>query len=295
MKNRRIFALLFAVFLVLSLFAGCGSKSTMSNDMHGQAKPGSDVMVNEDLSAGSSLPNQQKLIRTISMNAETEALDTLLENVESRVKELGGYVEKKEVYMGSSYATSVYRSASMTLRIPAEKADIFAEKVGEAANIVSSSENVEDVTLQYVATESRITALETEQARLLELLAKSTNMGDLLQIEARLTEVRAELEKVTSLLRRYDNLVDYATIKLSVSEVREYTQPKEELNFFQRIGSGLAKSFKNVWNFLVEFVVFLITSLPYLMLIGAVLTAVLLVAKKRKARKKAAAKEKTQE
>jgi hypothetical protein len=77
--------------------------------------------------------------------------------------------------------------------------------------------------------------------------------------------------------------------------VREYTQPKAELNFFQRIGSGLAKSFKNVWNFLVEFVVFLITSLPYLMLIGAVLTAVLLVAKKRKARKKAAAKEKTQE
>ena len=31
MKNRRFLALLFAVFLLLSLCAGCGSKSTMSN------------------------------------------------------------------------------------------------------------------------------------------------------------------------------------------------------------------------------------------------------------------------
>ena len=286
MKNRRFLALLFAVFLLLSLCAGCG-KSTMSNSAAPeQIKPGADGIVNEDLSASSSLPNQQKLIRTISMNAETEAVDTLLENIESRVKELEGYVEKKEVYMGSSYATRVYRSASMTLRIPAEKADIFAEKMGEAANIVSSSEDVEDVTLQYVATESRIAALETEQARLLELLAKAANMSDLLQIEARLTEVRAELENVTSLLRRYDNLVDYATIKLSISEVREYTQPEDEKTFFQRIGSGLARNFKDVWNFLVDLCVFLVTGLPYWILIGAALTVVIFICKKRKAKKK---------
>ena len=294
MKNRRLFTFLLAVLLVLSLFAGCGSKSAM--DSNGSAmKPGSDAIVEENLSAGNNLPSQQKLIRNLSMDAETEDLDALLEHVESRVKELEGYVEKKEVYMGSYYASRVYRNASLTLRIPAEKADSFTEKVKEASNITSITEDVKDVTLQYVATQSRITALETEQTRLLELLAKAANMSDLLQIEARLTEVRAELEQVTSQLKLYDNLVDYATIRLSIREVKEYTQPEEEQSFFQRIGSGLVKSFKNVWNFLVELVVFLITSLPYLILIGAVLTAVLLIGKKRKTRKKKAVNDKPQE
>lgn len=292
MKNRRILALLFAVLLILSLFAGCGRKSDY-NSNSSEMKPG-DHLQGEGSTTGSNLPSYQKLIRNLSLDVETEDLDALLKNVEERVKALEGYVEKKEVYMGSSYASRVYRSASLTLRIPAEKADSFVENVKDSANITSVTEDVKDVTLEYVATESRITALETEQTRLLELLAKAANMSDLLQIEARLTKVRGELEEVKSQLKLYDNLVDYATIRLSIREVKEYTQSEEELNFFQRIGSGLVENLKDVWNFLVELVVFLITGLPYWILIGGGLTAVFFVSKKRKAKKKKAANEKPQ-
>ena len=293
MKNRRRLALLFAVLLILSLLAGCGQKRPM--DSSGSVmKPGSDNLQGEGSSGGDSMPTYQKLIRNLSLNAETEDLDTLLKAVEERVKELGGYVEKKEVNMGSAYASRFYRNASLTLRIPAEKADSFVDRVEEAANVVSATEDVEDVTLEYVATESRIAALETEQTRLLELLAKAANMSDLLQIEARLTQVRGELEEVKSRLKLYDNLVAYATIKLSIQEVREYTKPEEEQTFFQRIGSGLVENLKDVWNFLVELMVFLITGLPYWILIGGGLAAVFFVSKKRKAKKKKAANEKPQ-
>lgn len=308
MKNRRLFTPLLAFLLIAALFAGCASKS-YDNAYEAVTKPGSpnynsnysDLLdVKEDASLSTSTsgetPSYQKKIRNLEMNVETEDMDTLLANVENRVNELGGYVEQKEVYRGSAYAERVYRNAYLTLRIPAEQADFLVEKVGEVSNITSTTEDVDDVTLQYVATESRITALTTEQTRLLELLAKAENMEDLLLIESRLTDVRTELEEYTSQLRLFDNLVNFATIRLRVSEVKEYT-PTQEKTFWQRIGSGFMDNLKDLGTGLSNFVVFLITSLPYLVLIAVILLLILLAAKAglKKKRKNKSKKETSEE
>lgn len=92
-----------------------------------------------------------------------------------------------------------------------------------------------------MAITSRITALETEESRLLELLAAAANMSDLLEIESRLTEVRTELEKVKSQLRIYENQVSYGTIYLTVSEVKEYTVVEEPENSGDRFALTIAR------------------------------------------------------
>ena len=287
MKMRKLFAISLAVLLVLSLFAGCGATAPMENAANGSMydKMESADMEMEvpeynysdglnDSSAGSGTsasvtPQNQKLIRTIYMDAETEAMDTLLSQVEGRIAELGGYVEAREIYNGSMYNSSRYRRANLTIRIPAEKLDLFVEHVGEVSNITNSRETTDDVTLQYVAIESRIKALETEQETLLELMKKADNMSDLLTIESRLTDVRYELENISSQLRVYDNKVNYGTIHLNVSEVVEYTEPEPE-NAWQRMGKGFIKSLKGVGNGLKEFFIWLVTAIPYLLLIGAI-------------------------
>lgn len=289
MKRRLCLPIL--VLLVIALLAGC-STAAMTDVAYPEADYNSaesaDKLTDTGSSAGESTSNTQKKIRTLNMEAETEDLDVLLKHVETRVNELGGYVEKKDVRRGSMYAQRVYRSASLTLRIPAELADALVEDVGEISNITYSSETVTDVTLQYVATESRIAALETEHERLLELLADANDMKDLLLIEERLTQVQAELEQVKSQLRVYDNLVNYATIHLQLQEVREYT-PVEEQTFWQKISSGLKENFNGLVKFLENFLIFFITSLPYLIPIAIVITLIVLGAKSRK-RKKAAKK-----
>ena len=304
MKKRKFLNILLVSLLIAALLAGCGSKASDSiGNYREEFAPETmaqnydyngvydDVLTDSSVSTGSTENPQsyQKKIRKMELDVETEALDELLANVESRVNELGGYVEQKEVYRGSVYADRVYRHASLTLRVPAEKADSFVAKVGEVSNITSTVEDVEDVTLQYVATESRITALTTEETRLLELLAQAENMEDLLLIESRLTDVRTELEEYTSQLRLFDNLVNYATISLYVSEVKEYT-PVEEKTFWQRIGSGFVENLKDLGNGLENFIVFLITGMPYFILIAVIVTAIVLVVKtaiKRKKQKKA--------
>lgn len=275
MQFRRILAVMAVVMLLLATLTACGASS---DGKSGGAEYGGDMVMDQAPQEGltqkeemleNQMPANQKLIRKVYMDAETEDLDTLLGQVEQRIAQLGGYVESREIYNGSSRNTRS-RYGDMTIRIPAEKLDQFVNQVQEVSNITSLRETTDDVTLSYVATESRIKALQTEEARLLELLAQAENMNDLLTIESRLTEVRTALEQVQSQLRVYDNQVNYGTIYLTAQEVEEYTQVEEpeKESFFERIGNGFVRSLKGLWTLLKEVVIFLVVYLPYWVLIG---------------------------
>ena len=244
-------------------------------------------------SGSTSLPEGRKWIITIDMNVETDDMDNLMENLEREIRTRGGYVEDQNIHNGSNYASRRYRSANLTIRIPDEKVDQFTDDITGLANVVSQNLRREDITLQYVATSSRVTALETEEARLLELLAKAETMEDLLEIEARLTDVRYELENYASQLRLYDNQVDYATIYLYIEEVQEYT-PVEEPTFFERIRTTFSHSMEGLGNGIVNVTVFLVGNSPYLLVLGVLASvAVLLVKRSRKrvSKKKGTAEE----
>ena len=215
----------------------------------------------------SPLPENRKWIITINMDVETEDLDSLMTQLDAEISEFDGYVEDQNIHNGSTYAARRYRSANLTVRIPAQQVDQFTGSVSGMANVTSQNLNREDITLQYVATSSRVTALETEEARLLELLAEAETMSDLLEIEARLTDVRYELENFASQLRLYDNQVDYATVYLYISEVQEYT-PVEEPTFFERIKTTFSDALEGLGDGIVNITVFLVGNSPYLLVFG---------------------------
>ena len=291
MMQKRILGLLAAV-LVLTLLAGCGAENAVSKAEAGGYDNGmsatmaaSDAELSEPIASGQTVsPVNQKLIRTVRMSAQTQDMDSLLSAVEARIGELGGYVESRNIYNGTS-AYRKNRTASMTIRIPAEKLDLFVNRVGEVSNIVSHSESTEDVSLTYVSTESRIKALETEEARLLELVAAAKDLDDLLTLESRLTKIRTELEQHKSQLRLYDSLVSYSTIHLSVEEVVEYTVVEEkepEKNGWQRMGEGFVNSLKALGTILVELAVFLISALPFLIPLGLIALLVIWLVRRRR-------------
>ena len=217
-------------------------------------------------------------------------MTALLAWMDGRVAELGGYYEQKSVYRrGSRDDGSFYHSGDFMIRVPAENLDQFVSMVGENANVTSTSESTENVTLTYVSTQSRVEALEVEQDRLLELLENAETMEDLLTIEARLTDVRWELENYASQLRVLDNQVNYSTIHLNVWEVDEPTVIAER-TVWQKIGDGFTENAGDMWNGLVNFFIWLITVIPYLiplaLICGGALVAFRL-GKKLKFKKKA--------
>ena len=300
MKVQKYMSFLLTLLLLIGMVSGCStaSKNAASDNFYVQESVGSGIYdgVNEKVEASSTADanlTDRKLVKTLEMNAETEDLDALLEAVMARVGELGGYVENQRVYNGSNYSSRRSRSASMTIRIPAEELEDFADHMAQNSNIVSRYAYIDDVTLTYVATESRIQALQAEHDRLLELMAKAETMSDLLEVEARLTDVRYELEQVTSQMNVLKNQVNYGTVHLNVDEVVEYTPVAEE-TFWQRISGGFVDSLKGIGSGIVEITVFVLANLPYLLLIGAGATGVVLLAKRSIRKKKAKKNEESQ-
>lgn len=298
MGMKKVLSLALAMMMVMILLASCGANSAPMDYMeNSKAEMGYDGVYDAagdyempmepgtTTAASDKATMEQKLIKTVNMSVETEELNSLLENISAQVDSLGGYVQSRNVYNGSAYSGSRSRNAELTIRIPAANLDGFVGKVKDMSNITSANEQVEDVTLSYVAVESRMNALQTEHDRLLELLAQAETMSDLLEVEARLTQVVSELESVTSQLRVLQNRVDYATVELYIREVQVLTVVDEE-TVWQRMTRGFGENLKGLGNGIVEFVIFLVVSLPYLVPLGAVVTLVVVLIRRGKARKK---------
>ena len=291
---KKLTALLLTAALILTLFTACGASSqktsaAMDYVMEEAAMEAPAAMMKADGAMNSlrgtgetgstALPENRKWIVTVNMDAETEDLDALMVSLDKEITGLNGYVEDQEVYNGSSYASRRHRNANLTIRIPAEDVGAFTEAVAGIANVVSTNVSRDDITLQYVDTESRVTALKTEETRLLELLAQAETMSDLLEIEARLSDVRYELESYSSRLRVYDNQVDYATIHLFISEVQEYT-PVAEKTVWERIRDGFKSSIEGVTDGFVDFFVWITANSPYLVVWAVVIALGIFALKK---------------
>ena len=290
MTVKKFWTLSLALLLIFSL-VGCASEATSRDyaanmEMATEAveapmEPGMDMTLNR---ADSQLPQGRKWIVTVNMSAETEDLNAALEQITQQVTQLGGYLEGQNIHNGSRKNNLPSRNANLTVRIPADQVHIFTQQVGQLTHVVSTNQETRDVTTAYVDTESRLKALEVEQQRLMELMTKAETMADLLEIEERLTQVCYELENVASQLRTYDNLVDFATVYLRIDEVIEYTPvAQKEESLGEQMGNGFVSSLKSIGKFFVNLLVFLVSNLPYLLLLaGAVILTLWLMRRYRK-------------
>ena len=292
MKPTRFFALFLALCLLLT---ACGASSPTEDDgVFHRAENGMGTTVQMDAAgipyetaASSELKSEdtavsapaqmgRKLITTVEIDAETEHYDELTAALEQEIAALGGYTESRRT---GTYGKT-RRWSQMTIRIPAGNLDGFVTQVRSSANVLSTSEQTQDVTLQYSDTEAKITALKTEQTRLLELLAQAGNLSEILEIEARLSDVTYELERYESQKRGYDNQITYATVHLRIEEVEVLT-PVEEPTVWTRISTGFRDSLQGVSDGLVDIFVYLIAGSPYIAVCGAVLAVIIAIARKQ--------------
>lgn len=230
----------------------------------------------------------RKLIRTFEVNIETKEFDAVLSGIQSKVQELGGYIEQSSLDGGSEYYSHYNRYSNMTVRVPSDKLDGFIENVKETANVTYISESTEDITLRYVDTESRKIALETERDRLLELLEKAETVEDIITIESRLSQVRYELESYASQLRTFDNQVDYSTVHISIREVDRETKV-EPKTFWEEVTDEFGDSLYGIGRDCRDLAIWFLGSSPYLVIWAVVITVVVLglrfVGKKKRLKK----------
>lgn len=230
----------------------------------------------EGTAATESVKGNQKLIYTIRLDVETTEYDTLWTDIREKVEQLGGYIENSEV---SGDPDRHNRSAYMTIRIPAEKRNELTETVKTTASVTYSSESVEDVTLNYVDTQSRIESLRTEQQTLLSLLEKAEDIDTVLAIQNQLTEVRYQLESYESQLKVMENQISYSTLYLSINEVERVTLP-EEGTFLTKLQERFVNSLYALGEGAQGFLLFILGDLPILLVVALGIVVVVLIVRK---------------
>ncbi len=102
-----------------------------------------------------------KLIYTANLTIESKDFDAARTALTDAVSAAGGYLESsnESSYTGSS------RTLSLTVRVPQDNYASFLEAAAQAGNLVDKSEQVQDVTTQYMDIEARLSNLTAQRTR----------------------------------------------------------------------------------------------------------------------------------
>ena len=220
-----------------------------------------------------------KIIYTANLSLESKDYDAAVAALNTALSDADGYMESsnESTYNGSS------RSLSLTLRVPQDSYQSFLTAAAQAGNLVSKSEQADDVTSQYIDLEARISNLTAQRTRLQELQASAETLSDLLDIESSLSDVQYQLESYQSQLDWYAQQVACCTVYVSLEEVKEYTPAEESF------GERLAASFRNGWtNFvagLQQLVVWVLLVWPLLLVLAVLAVGILLWRRRKTSRK----------
>ncbi|MBE6542540.1 MAG: DUF4349 domain-containing protein [Ruminococcaceae bacterium] len=235
---------------------------------------------------------ERKIIKTANLRFETKEYDTFMADMSEKIFQYGGYIESSEAHDSGIYGTKYSRNSRHVIRIPQESYNSFMNEVCTLGNMTYKSENSNDVTMNYVDTESRIKAYQAEYDALIQILEKAESLNDVIQLQSRISDVTYMLESYKSQLRKYDALVSYCTINLSVEEVWRETKNEEVLTLGQKIALGLEDTFLDIKEDVSEAIVWFVTALPYIIIWVIIIIVVVAVigTKIKKAKKKRNAK-----
>ncbi len=304
---KKVLSFLLCLLLLAAIFAGCssaggnragydnagGSTTSPSYSFEDNAKNGDA----EGETGQNDLANR-KIIKNVTLLAETLDYNGFLAQLDADLAAAGGFVSHSQIE-GDGINSKKLRKAYLVLRIPAERLDGFLGAVEAVGNVTSRTESMADVTLGYVDIESRITVLEETEVSYLALLSSAqgqleNSAEDYDKVIRAITAIRNELTGVQSTLaslraqkNSYDDLIAYSTVTLTLSEVARLSDEDAPKTIWEEIGRNLSDAFTAIGNFFVDFFVFFVSALPYLLLIGVIVTLGLWISCRAKKRRKA--------
>jgi hypothetical protein len=99
----------------------------------------------------------------------------------------------------------------------------YAQQHG--GKLSSLHESVQDVTNDYIDTQSRLTNLRGEQQRLLTIMSSATTLGDVVTVESKLTDVEGQIEDIEAHLNALKDQTTFYTVSIGLQPIEPVTPP----------------------------------------------------------------------
>ncbi len=189
-----------AGLLMLAVFSGCAKFAKRANAVE-LVQPGAGADMTE-------VRPDRMLIWKASLSLKVRSISDAVSEATALTERQGGFVEQKSAQGDES--------ASLTLRIPAKAFKTALSELETLGTVTYRDIEGEDVTEQYIDVEARLKNKIVLRDRFKELLAKATDVKDILAIETELSRVQADIDSMEGRIKSLKGQIEYATIRLSL-------------------------------------------------------------------------------
>ena len=209
------------------------------------------------------------VIRTGQATIEVDSLERAVAQVRLLATRVGGYVANTVMQTGRSDL----RSASLEVKIPAERFDEGLNGLAPIGKLESVNVIAEDVGEEFTDVTARMENSRRLESRLIDLLARGTGkLKDVLEVEQQLARVREEIERTEGRLRYLRAHAALSTLTISIHE---------PIPVVGHAGSSvIGEAFKQAWRNFVALVAACIRGLGIVIPLGVLVTAAWLGAKR---------------
>ncbi|MDR0957669.1 MAG: DUF4349 domain-containing protein [Clostridiales bacterium] len=297
----------FAVLLVaLTVLAGCSSKNneyTSSSNVSLSSTVAEDMdMVSSEATIGEifndtklqSAPTpeynandniEQKIIKTANISVNIKNYSQSNEDIRNAVEACGGYIETSSSYIYYNSHDTNLQEGYMTLRVPQESYDSIISLISGLGKVTETNESAQNATTEYYDTEARLSAKQTEEQRLLQLLDKAETIDEIISVEERLAAVRADIEMYTSHIQNIDRSASYSTINVNLREVKDEVIEPVSDDLLSRIKNAFIGSINSVGRFFEAALVFVASAFIPIIIIAVFAVVIILILRNNKKKK----------
>jgi hypothetical protein len=268
------------LFILAFLLTACGSATTTGSSSGVAApanapaqQPGSSSSKKGSSSSASYGP--QYLIKSLQVNMQVKDTRQVASNLQSWIST----ADSRSSSAGIDYeqtGANLY-TVSMTFSVESiaytqieEYLAGYAEQHG--GKLLSLHESVQDVTNDYVDTQSQLTNLRGEQERLLVLLSNTTALGDIITVEDKLTNVEGQIEDIEAHLNALKSQTTFYTVTIDLQPMSPATPSPT-----QQAPWSIGQVFHDSWSAALSFGQVLATFLIWLLSISIYLVPAALI------------------
>lgn len=234
----------------------------------------------------------EMLVYSCYMTVDTLEFDASLNSFKNTLETYGGFVESENFSDGGSDARWYYeneqkwKSYGATVRIPSKNYEAFCNSAGSLGDLRSKTSNVENLSQEYRDLSTSLEIYEAKEKRYIALLADITEDEYAVEIERELTDIQIKIANIKTRMNQIGTDVAYSYVYFTLNEVKEYvSEPVKTDTFFDRLSYTLSDACDTFLDFLEGLLFLLIYVFPYLILIGIILFAIILIIKKIRKRK----------
>lgn len=126
---------------------------------------------------------------------------------------------------------------TLTLSVPADKLDTALDQISkQVGTVLRRNTSSQDVTSQYVDTESRLKTMRASVERVRALMAQAKDLGQVVALESEMSRRQADLESLESQLAALKDSVERSTLAVSLSTPGN--EPETDNGFLAGLRSG---------------------------------------------------------